>query len=121
MEQYTDFVYFRYRSANSYKVLSSKIHQEFTRYLGQHLILIKTITYQSMRLSILLFLIISLGFSQQSFSDDKAKKEKQLTQLKSKIEKLRKTIEVKENSKSSYTRQLRDIEKKNRSIESKNS
>lgn len=112
MEQYTGFVYFRYRSAISYKVLSSKIHQVFARYLGQHLILIKTITYQPMRLSVLLFLIISLGFSQQSFSDDKAKKEKQLTQLKSKIEKLRKTIEVKENSKSSYTRQLRDIEKK---------
>lgn len=42
---------------------------------------------------------------------DKTAKQKQLKQIKSRIEKLRKTIEVKENSKSSYTRQLRNIEK----------
>ncbi len=65
-----------------------------------------------MRLSIILFTSIILAFSTMSFGSEKTKKQKQLTQLKSEIEKLRNTIEVKENSKSSYNRQLRTIEKK---------
>lgn len=58
--------------------------------------------------------IVSLiiGFSSaQSWADEKSVKQKELTQLKSRIEKLRRTIEVKENSKSKYDRQLRQIEK----------
>lgn len=51
-------------------------------------------------------------FAQPTQADtDKIAKQKQLTQIKSRIDKLRKTIEVKENSKSSYNRQLRGIEK----------
>ncbi len=65
-----------------------------------------------MRIFFLLFLSGVLIFASTADASERAKKEKQLTQLKSKIEKLRKTIEVKENSKSIYTRQLRDIEKK---------
>ncbi|MBC8212725.1 MAG: peptidoglycan DD-metalloendopeptidase family protein [Gammaproteobacteria bacterium] len=59
--------------------------------------------------------VLSLGLtlllSPAICADDKARKEQELTQLTTKIEKLRKTIEVKESSKSSYTRQLRRIEK----------
>jgi murein hydrolase activator len=47
-----------------------------------------------------------------AFSDDKARKQQELSKLKQRIEKLRQTIEVKENSKSSYSKQLRNIEKK---------
>ncbi|MBL7000200.1 MAG: peptidoglycan DD-metalloendopeptidase family protein [Gammaproteobacteria bacterium] len=61
--------------------------------------------YHVLSLGLILFL------SPAVFADDKAKKEQELTQLNTKIEKLRKTIEVKESSKSSYTRQLRRIEK----------
>jgi len=63
-----------------------------------------------MRFLFLLFICLTFSFS--SYAAQKAEKQKQLTQLKSKIEKLRKTIEVKENSKSSYIKQLRKIEKK---------
>ena len=45
-------------------------------------------------------------------SDEKTEKTRQLEQLKAKIEKIRQAIEVKENSKSSYSGQLRRIEKK---------
>ncbi len=45
-------------------------------------------------------------------ADQKIEKEQQLSRLKAKIEKIRKAIEVKENSKSSYNQQLRAIEKK---------
>lgn len=72
-----------------------------------------------MRLPVVLFLSSLLAFSAGSYAGDKALKQKQLTQLKSKIEKLRKTIEVKENSKSSYNRQLRKIEKDIGDISSK--
>lgn len=54
-------------------------------------------------------LLLALGSAHSA--DQKRSKEQQLANLKTKIEKLRKTIEVKENSKSSYTRQLRQIEK----------
>ena len=64
-----------------------------------------------MRPSIVLFLGLLLAFNATCFAKDKALKQKQLTQLKSKIDKLRKTIEVKENSKSNINRQLRQIEK----------
>lgn len=50
-------------------------------------------------------------FAHAVSADEKADKQKQLTQLKARIEKLRHAIEVKENSKSSYSRQLRQIEK----------
>ena len=60
-----------------------------------------------MRPSIVLFLGLLLAFNATCFAKDKALKQKQLTQLKSKIDKLRKTIEVKENSKSNINRQLR--------------
>ena len=52
-----------------------------------------------------------LLFCLQSLAENRQAKEKELSQLKNRIEKLRKTIEVKENSKSSYNRQLRKIEK----------
>jgi septal ring factor EnvC (AmiA/AmiB activator) len=45
-------------------------------------------------------------------NNDKLVKQKQLSQINTRIEKLRQSIEVKENSKSSYNRQLRSIEKK---------
>ncbi len=72
-----------------------------------------------MRVTFLLFLCFIFITNTSGFADDKAKKQKQLTQLKSKIEKLRKTIEVKENSKSSYNRKLREIEKKIGKLSSK--
>lgn len=55
---------------------------------------------------------VTILFHITTFADDRSQKEKELNQLKSRIEKLRQTIEVKENSKSSYSRQLRNIEKK---------
>jgi septal ring factor EnvC (AmiA/AmiB activator) len=61
--------------------------------------------------SAFIFCIIFL-FTTNVISDDRKNKEKELRQLKSRIEKLRNTIEVKENSKSSYSRQLRQTEKK---------
>ncbi len=65
-----------------------------------------------MRVFLLLFISLALLTGGSSYADERSKKEKQLTQLKSKINKLRKTIEVKENSRSRYIRQLRQIEKK---------
>lgn len=64
-----------------------------------------------MRLPVILFFSSMLIFTCAESAVDKVKKQKQLTQLKSKIEKLRQTIEVKENNKSSTTRELRKIEK----------
>jgi septal ring factor EnvC (AmiA/AmiB activator) len=72
-----------------------------------------------MRVFFLLLLSSLLILGSTADANERAKKEKQLTQLKSKIDKLRKTIEVKENSKSSYTRQLRKIEKKIGSLSQK--
>lgn len=60
-------------------------------------------------LTFILSLALTLGALAQS--SDKEIKEKELSILKNRIEKLRKTIEVKENSKSQYNRQLRKIEK----------
>ena len=59
-------------------------------------------------LSISLIIIISSPLT----ADEKAKKQQELSQLQNKINKLKKTIEVKENSRSSFNRQLRSIEKK---------
>jgi len=59
--------------------------------------------------------VIALMLSISAFdcvADQKIEKEQQLNRLKAKIEKIRKAIEVKENSKSSYNKQLRAIEKK---------
>ena len=64
-----------------------------------------------MRFLFLLFFSLIFSFNSNSFASDKSEKQKKLTQLKTKIDKLRKTIEVKENSRSSYNRQLRSIEK----------
>ena len=58
-----------------------------------------------------LFMCLLLSFSCAVFADDKARKERELNQLNRKIQQLRQTIEVKESSKSSYTHQLRAIEK----------
>ncbi len=65
-----------------------------------------------MRIFLLLFVGLSLLTSTAGYTDERSKKQQQLIQLKSKIKKLRKTIEVKENSRSRYIQQLRQIEKK---------
>ncbi len=62
-------------------------------------------------LSTVMALIVSIS-AFDCVADQKIEKEQQLNRLKAKIEKIRKAIEVKENSKSSYNRQLRAIEKK---------
>ncbi len=72
-----------------------------------------------MRFSILLFISFILAFGCNAGASEKLEKQKQLTQLKTKIDKLRKTIEVKENSRSSYNRQLRKIEKQIGAISNK--
>lgn len=65
-----------------------------------------------MRCFIFSLLVVSIAFHSSAFSDDRSSKQKELNKLKARIEKLRQTIEVKENSKSSYALQLRNIEKK---------
>ncbi len=65
-----------------------------------------------MRFLFIALTAITILFHISAFSDDRTRKQKELSQLKSRIEKLRQTIEVKENSKSSYSKQLRNIEKK---------
>ncbi len=65
-----------------------------------------------MRFLFIALTTITILFHVSAFSDDRTRKQKELSQLKSRIEKLRQTIEVKENSKSSYSKQLRNIEKK---------
>ena len=72
-----------------------------------------------MHFSILLFISFILAFGCNAVASEKTEKQKQLTQLKTKIDKLRKTIEVKENSRSSYNRQLRKIEKQIGAISNK--
>ena len=72
-----------------------------------------------MRFSIFLFISFILAFGGIADASEKIQKQKQLTQLKSKIDKLRKTIEVKENSRSSYNKQLRKIEKQIGAISNK--
>ena len=56
-----------------------------------------------------IFLLLSLPLQA---NDDKLIQQKKLSEINTRIEKLRKTIEHKENSKSSFNRQLRNIEKK---------
>jgi septal ring factor EnvC (AmiA/AmiB activator) len=56
-------------------------------------------------------LIAVLCLSPLAFADSKADKEKQLDALLQQIEKLKQTIDVKENSKSQYIRQLKEIER----------
>jgi septal ring factor EnvC (AmiA/AmiB activator) len=53
-----------------------------------------------------------LVFNSVSMADDKSDKEKQLKTLLRKIDKLKKSIDVKEDNKSSYTRQLKSVERK---------
>jgi murein hydrolase activator len=65
-----------------------------------------------MRLLFIALTALTILFHISAYSDDKSQKEKELARLKTRIEKLRQTIEVKENSKSSYSKQLRTIEKK---------
>ena len=60
-------------------------------------------------LSVLLCLFIT--FSSATVASERANKQEELQLLKNRIEKLRKTIETKEHSKSSYSAQLRKIEK----------
>lgn len=64
-----------------------------------------------MHLILAFMLSLSVTFGALAGSSDRETKEKELSALKNRIEKLRKTIEVKENSKSQYNRQLRHIEK----------
>lgn len=64
-----------------------------------------------MRTVFVFFLCLLAVLAGTPQADDKENKQQQLTQLKNRIEKLRKTIEAKENSKSSYHRQLRATEK----------
>lgn len=62
-----------------------------------------------MRLLIILF--VSFFIATGACANNKLKKQKELSQLKSRIDKLKKTIAVKENSKSGLTQQLRQSEK----------
>ncbi len=60
-------------------------------------------------LSLMLALLV---FNTVSMADDKSAKEKQLKTLLRKIDKLKKSIDVKEDNKSSYTKQLKSVERK---------
>ncbi len=65
-----------------------------------------------MRISILLaILTFSVGFAAQVPAADKATSERKLRAVLQKIDKVREAIEVKENSKSRYIKQLKSIEK----------
>jgi len=68
---------------------------------------------RSMPGKLLLPLMLALlVFNSVSMADDKSAKEKQLKTLLRKIDKLKKSIDVKEDNKSSYTRQLKSVERK---------
>ena len=60
----------------------------------------------------LIALITSLLISPVAIADEKAVKTKQLKALLTKIDKLKQTIDVKEDSKSRYIAQLKNIESK---------
>ena len=60
-------------------------------------------------LSLMLALLV---FNTVSMADDKSAKEKQLKTLLRKIDKLKKSIDVKEDNRSSYTKQLKSVERK---------
>ena len=57
-------------------------------------------------------LVASIVVAPMSLADDKSLKEKQLKTLLQKIEKLKQAIDVKEDSKSQYIKQLKSIERK---------
>jgi len=59
---------------------------------------------------ILAALLTSLLMAPQAPADDKALKERELKQLLQKIDKLKEAIDVKEDSKSQYIKQLKAIE-----------
>jgi len=61
---------------------------------------------------LLLLMLALLVFNTASMADDKSDKEKQLKTLLRKIDKLKKSIDVKEDNKSSYTKQLKSVERK---------
>jgi len=61
---------------------------------------------------LLLLMLVLLVFNTVSMADDKSAKEKQLKTLLRKIDKLKKSIDVKEDNKSSYTKQLKSVERK---------
>lgn len=63
-----------------------------------------------MRLSFLIFIIFLLTGAYSLNADQRQKKQRELDQLESHIQKLRKTIQIKENSKSRYLTELRKIE-----------
>ena len=65
-----------------------------------------------MRYLFIALVAVTFLLQNNAFSDEKTTKQQELNQLKARIEKLRRTIEVKENSKSAYSKQLRTIEKK---------
>lgn len=64
------------------------------------------------RAFLLIPLIILVYFSPQSLADNRATKEKELKQLSQRIEKLKNSIEKKENSKSGFVKELRTAERK---------
>jgi septal ring factor EnvC (AmiA/AmiB activator) len=57
-------------------------------------------------------LLAFLVFNTVSMADDKSAREKQLKTLLRKIDKLKQSIDVKEDNKSSYTKQLKSVERK---------
>ncbi len=61
--------------------------------------------------ALLAALLTALVTSTPSSADEKAEKQQQLNQLLKKIDKLKQTIDVKEDSKSRYIKQLRNIER----------
>lgn len=61
---------------------------------------------------LLSLMLVLLVFNTVSIADDKSAKEKQLKTLLRKIDKLKKSIDVKEDNKSSYTKQLKSVERK---------
>ncbi|MDH3386294.1 MAG: peptidoglycan DD-metalloendopeptidase family protein [Gammaproteobacteria bacterium] len=64
-------------------------------------------------------LLASLVIAPWSMADDKSAKEKQLNELLHKIDKLKQAIDVKEDSKSQYIKQLKAIERKIGSVSEK--
>ena len=83
---------------------------DFTLLLGSELFPMQVgFNASTARYSIIFIIAIMLG-SAPVFADQKVQKEKQLKALQSKINKLKQTIDVKQDSKSRYAAQLRKIE-----------
>lgn len=94
---------------------TSSANLDYLQYdLLTYLILNNPIRMQTAHgLKLLLSVIITVALTTNPLlADEKSQKEKQLKTLQSKIEKLKKTIHVKQDSKSRYTAQLRKIEGK---------